>query len=141
MLPVGSRIHRRNAERRCLTLLEDGSLCQENQTLDHAFRSCERIVEVYDVIIHVLNRFLERMVSFDSLIHFSFNHRNKFKLKCALWFATKMMYKIFHQKCFNKAQLLKECIKEIDWNLTMTRKIGSRLEMINLRGLLIEMGE
>ena len=141
MLPVGSRIHRRNAERRCLTLLDDGSLCQENQTLEHAFKLCEKIVEVYDIIMHVLNRYLDRMVSFNELIHFSFNHRNKMKLKCALWFATKMMYKIFHRKCFNKAQLLKECIKEIDWNLSMTRKIRSGLEMISLRSLLIEMGD
>ena len=141
MLPVGIRIHRRNAERRCLTLLDDGSLCQEIQTLEHAFQSCEKIIEVYEVIVRVLNRYLDRMVSFNDLIHFSFNHRNKKKLKCALWFATKMMYKIFIKKCSNKAQLLKECIKEIDWNLSMTRKIGSGLEMISLRSLLIEMGD
>ena len=50
-------------------------------------------------------------------IHFSFNHRRKRKLKCALWFATKMMFKVFHLKCLNKAQLLKECIKEMDWTV------------------------
>ena len=95
-LPVGIRIHRRNAERRCLRLLQNDMLCQEIQTLDHAFRSCEMIVEVYETIVQVLNRFLERSVNYDELVHFSFNHRKKLKLKCALWFATKMMFKVFH---------------------------------------------
>ena len=49
-----------------------------------------------------------------------------------------MMYRIFLGKCVNKAQLLKECIKEIDWNLLMTRKLGSGLEMKSLRSLLIK---
>ena len=88
LLPVGCRIHRRNAERRCLTLLENGTSCQELQTLEHTFKSCERINEVYEAIIQILNRFLSRTVSFDDLIHFSFNHRSKQKLKCSLWFAT-----------------------------------------------------
>ena len=138
MLPVGIHIHRRNAERRCLRLLENGNLCQEIQTLEHAFRSCDLIVEIYETIVQVLNRFLERPVNFNELIHFSFNHRNKRKLKCGLWFATKMMYKVFHLKCLNKAQLLKDCIKEIDWNLNMSRKIGSVNEMMCLRQIMME---
>ena len=138
MLPVGIRIHRRNAERRCLRLLENDTLCQEIQTLEHAFRSCDLIVEAYNIVVQVLNRFLERPVSFDELIHFSFNHRNKQKLKCGLWFATKMMFKVFHLKCLNKAQLLKDCVKEIDWNLNMSRKIGSVNEMLCLRQIMTE---
>ena len=138
LLPVGCRIHRRNAERRCLTLLENGTLCQELQTLEHTFKSCERINEVYEAIIQILNRFLSRTVSFDDLIHFSFNHRSKQKLKCSLWFATKMMFRIFHLKCLNKAQLLQECVKELDWNISMNRKIGSVREMMTLRSIIIE---
>ena len=138
LLPVGCRIHRRNAERRCLTLLENGTLCQELQTLEHTFKSCERIIEVYEVIVQILNRFLARIVSFDDLIHFSFNHRSKQKLKCSLWFATKMMFKVFHLKCLNKAQLLQECVKELDWNLSMNRKIGSVREMMTLRSIIVE---
>ena len=130
MLPVGSRIHRRNAERRCLTILENGILCQEIQTLDHTFRSCVSVTEIYEAIILILNRFLGRIVIFDELVHFLFNHRSKLKLKCSLWFATKMMFKVFHQKCLNKAQLLKDCIKEIAWNLHMTSKIGVRFVVV-----------
>ena len=138
LLPVGCRIHRRNAERRCLTLLGNGTLCQDLQTLEHTFRSCERITEVYEVIVQILNRFLGRTISFDDLIHFSFNHRSKQKLKCSLWFATKMMFKVFHLKCLNKAQLLQESVKELDWNLSMNRKIGSVREMMILRLIITE---
>ena len=43
MLPVGTRIHRNNAERRCLIDLSDGSICQELQNLEHAFRPCSMV--------------------------------------------------------------------------------------------------
>ena len=68
LLPVGCRchIHRRNAEGRCLTLLENGTLCQELQTLEHTFKSCEMVTEVYEAIVQILNRFLSCTVTFDS---------------------------------------------------------------------------
>ena len=48
------------------------------------------------------------------------------------------MYQIFVKKMFNKVQLLRECIKEIDWNLNLSRKIGSSAEMIKLKDILME---
>ena len=48
MLAVGKRIFRRNAERRCLAILEDGSLCEEVQDINHAFKDCGSVFEVYD---------------------------------------------------------------------------------------------
>jgi hypothetical protein len=138
MLQIGIRIHRRNAERRCLAQFDNGFLCQEIQDLEHTFRSCPMFMESYNLIIQVLNRFIERSVSYGSLIHLSFNHRNKTKLKCALWFAVRIMYQIFVKKMFNKVQLLRECIKEIDWNLNLSRKIGSSAEMIKLKDILME---
>ena len=50
MLPVGSRIHRRNAERRCMWILHDGNVCQEIQTLEHVFKSCRAVQGVYDFV-------------------------------------------------------------------------------------------
>ena len=138
MLPVGARIHRRNTERRCLATLEDGSQCQEIQDLEHAFRSCSTMVESYDLMVTALNRITERNVDFNSLVHLSFNHRRKSKLKCALWFAVKMMYNVFNRKLFNKAQLLQETLKEIDWNLSLNRRLGSEGEMVQLKEILLE---
>ena len=59
-------------------------------------------------------------------------------LKCGLWFAVKAMYNIFNRKMFNKGQILREIIKEIDWNLRLNRKVGSQGEMIRLKGILLE---
>ena len=136
MLPVGNRIHRRNAERKCLGVLDNGNICQEIQTLEHAFKSCRGVCGVYEFILQTLNTFLGQNISYDVLIHFGFNHRSKIKLKCALWFATKMLYNIFHRKLFNKIQCLRECLKTLDWNLRMQRKIGSVSVMMELRGIL-----
>ena len=60
-------------------------------------------------------------------------------LKCALWFAVKAMYYIFNEKLFNKGQVLKEMIKEIDWNLRINRRVGSEGEMLKLKDILVEM--
>ena len=98
-------------------------------------------MESYAMIIQVLDRFVERSVSYENLVHLSFNHRNKMKLKCALWFAVKILFLIFIKKYFNKIQLLRECIKEIDWNLNMSRNIGSIVEMIRLKDIMLEFVE
>ena len=37
----------------------------------------------------------------------------------------------------NKTQLLKEIIKEIDWNLRFNVKVGSRSEMNRLRDIVV----
>ena len=138
MLPVGSRIHRRNAERRCLAVKNDGLLCQETQTLNHVFQSCIMITESYDMIIEVLNRFTERIITYELLVHLGFNHRDKKKLMCGLWFAVKMLYYIFIKKMFNKQQLLQELVKELEWNLDLSRKIGSMCEMMKLKTILTD---
>ena len=57
---------------------------------------------------------------------------------CALWFAVKMLYMIFIKKMFNKQQLLQEMIKELEWNLKLSRKIGSQGEMIKLKSILLD---
>ena len=138
MLAVGRRIFRKNAERRCLEILGDGSLCEEIQDIGHAFKDCGSVVETYDMMIQVLNRQTERNISSDLLLHLAFNHRRKQTLKCALWFAVKAMYSIFNKKMFNKVQILREMVKEIDWNLRLHRKVGSEGEMVRLKQILSE---
>ena len=91
------------------------------------------VVEIYDAIVVILNRYLDRTVDYSHLITFSFNHRSKQKLRCALWFAIKMMYFVYLRNSLNKEQLLKDLIKELDWNLKLNRKIGSAGEMVILK--------
>ena len=135
MLPVGNRIHRLNAERSCLTLLENNQLCNEIQTLEHCFARCENVVEVYEDLKSILSEFLERDVTFKEIIHFSFNHRNKKKLLLALWFAVKIMFYIFHEKSNNKTCLFHIFIKKCEWFILTNRKLGSLDQLIKLKDL------
>ena len=136
MLPVGIRIHRRNAERRCLAVMENEQLCPEIQNLEHLFSKCKMVEGIFASIIFVLETFLGRAVSYNDVIHFCFNHRNKKKLVLALWFSVKIMFQIFQNKCRNKAQLLTLVVKEIDWNLRMNRKLGSLCELMMLKRII-----
>ena len=138
MLPVGSRIHRLNAEKRCLVTLSNGNLCQDIQTIEHAFVECPLVKESYDIIIAILTSYLQRPVTCSNLVHFSFNHRRKSRLKCALWFSIKALFSIFYGKCFNKSQLLNDIIKEVDWNLRLNRYVGSLADILDLRSNIVE---
>ena len=139
MLPVGARIHRRNAEKRCLAEKDDGTVCEEIQDRDHVFRSCSTVAEKYDAIIRVLNSYTERLIGNNLLIHLAFNHRSKQRLRCALWVAVKMLYCLYWKNQMNKEQLLKDMIKEIDWNISLNRKIGSECEMVKVKEVIIDM--
>ena len=136
MLPVGVRIHRRNAERRCLTLLSNNQPCYEIQTLLHCFSTCRSIVDIFALLKTSLTAFLGRCVDFNDIVHFSFNHRNKKKLTCALWLAVKIMFSIFHDKSINKGQLLSSILKEINWNLDLNSKLGSFVHLSDLKNIL-----
>ena len=87
--------------------------------MEHLFSTCDSVLEIYEQLRLILYNFLQRPVSFNDIIHFSFNHRNKKKLVCAL--------------SRNKAQILREIVKEIDWNLRLNRKLGSVNEILILK--------
>ena len=84
-----------------------------------------------------MNDFLQKEIKTDEIIYLAYNHRNKMKLRVALWFATKALYIIYQGRVMNKTQLLKEIIKEIDWNLRFNVKVGSRSEMNRLRDIVV----
>ena len=134
MLPVGTRLHRKNIERRCMLVMENNAVCLEAQNLEHLFIKCQGMVDVTKSILNVLEQFLGKSVE-KELIYFSFNHRNKKKLVWAIWFSVKAMYKMYLNKYLNKAQLLAYIIKEVDWNLKRQRNLGSLCEMLRLRAV------
>ena len=76
MLKVGSRLHRQNAERRCLLMI-DGDECVEIQTREHVFIDCMGVLDTVDKLKLILSRYLGKGVKDCDLIHLSFNHRNK----------------------------------------------------------------
>ena len=133
LLPVGVRKHRKNADRRCLNLLANNQVCVDTQTLEHAFATCSSVLDIFESLSKVLENLLNRSVGLKELITFSFNTRSKKRLVCALWFSVKVLYRIFHEKSHNKRQILYDVIKELDWNLSLNRNIGSKNEVIFLR--------
>ena len=71
MLQIGSRIHRNNAERRCLIVLEYVQSCQDIQTLEHLFLSCKSVGDVYENLSLILNVYLERAAQFTDIAKLS----------------------------------------------------------------------
>ena len=137
MLNIGARLHRRNADKRCKNVLANGDECQETQNMVHLFQDCTAVTAVSNMIFNILDRMIGKRVDRNKLLCFDFRHSNTHKLKCCLWFAVKALFKIYQDKCLNKVQLLKELIKELDWNITMGRKVGSVDEMFKLREIMI----
>ena len=138
ILPVGSRMHRPGAEKRCLTVLENNRVCLEHNDRLHAMLTCQRYPVKDRSIISILSDFLGRPVTDNEVIHFSFNHRNKMRLRVAVWFAVKILYFLYLNKCENNTQLLDEMQKEIEWNLKMKKGLGSQSEVVALKECLLK---
>ena len=136
MLPLGSRLHRPNAEKRCLTEIGRGEICQEIETREHVFLKCVRVKESIESFKGIITEYLGRDIEYNNIIYLAFNHRNKQRLRSAIWIAVKVMYLIYNNRMMNKSQLLKELVKEIDWNLEQNRKIGSRKDMLILGSII-----
>ena len=131
MLPIGDRLHRPGAEKRCQLVMENDRVCTQISNRQHVLLSCPSLGK--NLIKVILADFLDRSISDQEILHFSFNHRSKKRLRIAVWFAVKMLYWIYCKKCFNKIQLLNEMLKEIQWNLKMTNGLGSLSEVVSLK--------
>ena len=133
MLPVGSRLHRPGAEKRCLAVLENDRECLQFNDKYHALLSCTRPPVSDRIVGKVLSYFLEHSVTDIEIIHFFFNHRCKKRLRIAVWFTVKILFLIYLNKCENKMQLLAEMQRDIEWNLKMLKGMGSISEVIALK--------
>ena len=109
--------------------LEDNTMCTELETREHVMYECESVVDVFNTFKGILENTLGKVVSAEEVIHLSFNYRCKRRLVVAVWFAVKVLYLMYQKNNRNKMQLLREIIKEIEWNLELNRKIGSFNDM------------
>ena len=133
LLPIGARMHRPNADRRCNMDLDGNMMCQEIQTRQHLFIECESIRKVFEICRCVVKDIIQKEVTGQEIIHLSFNHRDKKKLRSGLWFAVKIMYMIYIDKSRNHIQLLREMIKELDWNLKFSGHSRSKIDYFNIK--------
>ena len=103
---------------------------------EHLFTNCERVTDLNSKCLRILGDFLVKEVTSREFINLAFNHRNKKRLRSAIWFAVKVMYLIYTKRMFSKIQVLQEIVKEIDWNLDLNRKIGSKKDLNELKNLI-----
>ena len=137
MVPIGRRIHRPNVEKRCLNKLNDDSECQTIPDLYHALAGCPIVNESFLKVKEITSTYLGRNINDKTLIHVGFNHRDRRKIKVAIWFVVKCLFLIYVKKLFNKTQLLAEMRRILDWNITLMRIIGSLAEMEILNNLIL----
>ena len=133
MVAVGKRIHRRNTERRCLKKLTNGEECQYIPDLFHALMDCEGINDTFKEVTIIVEGLLDREIEGKDIIMLNFNHRNKKRLKLIIWFVVKSLYGMHIKKLFNKRQLFNEIWKELDWNVSLMKRIGAIDVMILLK--------
>ena len=88
-------MYRRNADRRCRNVLEDGEECQLIQTIVHLFQDSSVITDANSMAIHVLNEILVKDIGRHQFLFFDISHNNLHRLRCALWFAVKVLYRIY----------------------------------------------
>lgn len=136
MVPVGRRIHRPNVEKRCLYKLNDDSQRQVIPDLYHALAGCPAVNESFLKVKEITCTYLGRNIDDKTLIHISFNHRDKRKVKVAVWFVVNCRFLIYVNRLFNKTQLLAEMRRILVWNIDLMRNIGSLNEMIILKNLI-----
>ena len=117
-------------------MLDNNRDCLQHNDRLHAMLTCQRHPVKDRSIISILSEFLGRPVTDIEVIHFSFNHRNKKRLRVAVWFAVKTLYFLYLNKCENNIQLMDEIRKEIDWNLKMKKGLGPQSEVLALKNAL-----
>ena len=81
---------------------------------------------------------LEKDVTNKEILCYGYNHRNKKRLRLVTWAATKVLFRIYMEKNFNKRQIWIELVKEIEWNLNREYKMRGKIEWIKLRSIVQE---
>ena len=123
----------RNAEKRCLKKLPSGEDCEVIPDLFHALMDCEGINDTFKEVTVIVEGMLDRKIEGKDIIMLNFNHRNKKRLKLIIWFVVKSLYGMHIKKLFNKRQLFNEIWKELDWNVSLMKRIGALDVMILLK--------
>ena len=122
LLPVGTRMHRKGADKRCLANLNDDATCTELEDRKHALLTCPTVMEKSTILKEILGEIFDRHLDDEEILYFSYYDRDKNKKKAGLWIAIKMLYCIHYDRNMNKVQLLRKMLKEINWNLQMNIK-------------------
>ena len=53
----------------------------------------------------------------------------------ALWFGVKALYLVYQNRIRNKYQLLRDIIKEIDWNIKFNTNVGNKIGLKDVKSI------
>ena len=107
LLPVRGRIHRANADKRCLRRGPTGE-CQHIQDRIHYFIGCTSVISIFSMFREILWQFLKRKVDDLEILHLSFSVTNKRRTRIGIWLALKFMFYLFSENLLDfKAVMLK----------------------------------
>ena len=81
----------------------------------HCFANCLATKSRYKAMEAILETLLGYHVKEVEIVHLSFNHRNKQKLRTAIWFCVKYMFQIFSNRDEGLAQSLAKIGRETGW--------------------------
>ena len=104
----------------------NGERCEEIEDIYHCLSQCEIVEECFEELKQVIQVLLERDVTNKEILCYGYNHRNKKRLRLVTWAATKVLFRIYMEKKFNKRQIWIELVKEIEWNLNREYKMGGK---------------
>ena len=136
LLPFRGRIHRANADKRCLRRGPTGE-CQHIQDRIHYFIGCTSVISIFSMFREILWQFLKRKVDDLEILHLSFSVTNKRRTRIGIWLALKFMFYLFSENLLDfKAVMMKirydfGLYKKIQGILFMSSEFEDLEELVN----------
>ena len=132
MLLIGSRIHRANVNKECKKEI-DGGECRAIPDISHTFATCKGICNQFNRYKQMLEEILGHKTNEGEILTLSLNHRNRKRIKIAVWVLVKILYGIYNK--VEGGQILENVSEDIQWSLQVQVIIGSHQEMIRAKDI------
>ena len=138
MVPVGARLHRAQQNKLCkMDIINTNSnqivTCGKLETLRHALCECPSSNNKFELVKKILITFFGANVTTDQIIFLSLNHRNKKKMKIAIWLIVKTMYFIYTKRTADSSELVNFIRQEIVWHEKIERWFGRNSKIKDIK--------
>ena len=135
LLPVRGRIHRANADKRCLRVFNNIE-CQSIQDRIHYFTSCCSIKITFNMFSETICHYLDRKFMDLELLHLSFSVSNKRRTRVGTWFAVKFMFYCYSENLVDFKSIMLRISSDIEVYKRLKVKLYLSQEFRELEGLL-----
>ena len=135
LLPVKGRIHRANADKRCLRE-KDGMTCTIIQDRTHFFSECSIIKADFNKFVTLMSKISCKKLSSKQIMHLSISLKCKRRLKLVLFIIIRYLYMMFHENLTDCKEMMKRIVKELEFyekyrfEMTLFNDYGSIKELI-----------